>query len=206
MKSMPQNKPTSAERLEDYLSEHSGLVRVQDLRERGIDRRALYALVNEGAVQRIGQGLYRATDAALTPTYDEAEAALAVPQGVICLTSALVHHDLTDEIPSKIHMAIEGKAWPPRIAWPPIRFHSFSGEAFHAGIEEIELDGIPVKIYNKEKTIADCLKYRHSIPPGVPQQALRDALRRRDFSYDRLLHYARICRVESLVRTYVEVL
>ncbi|HEX6776885.1 MAG TPA: hypothetical protein VF099_01735, partial [Ktedonobacterales bacterium] len=120
--------------------------------------------------------------------------------------SALVHHDLTDEIPLKIHMALEGKDWPPRIAWPPMHFYSFSGEAFHAGIEEIELDGVPVKIYNKEKTIADCLKYRHRIPPGVPQQALRDALRKRDFSYDRLLHYARICRVESLVRTYVEVL
>ncbi|HEU5200267.1 MAG TPA: type IV toxin-antitoxin system AbiEi family antitoxin domain-containing protein [Ktedonobacterales bacterium] len=203
---MPQKQPTSAERLEDYLSEHSGLARVQDLRELGIDRRALYTLAAEGALQRVGQGLYRSTDAEITPTYDDAEAVLAVPQGVICLISALVHHDLTDEIPLKIHMAIEGKAWPPRIAWPPIRFYSFSGEAFHAGIEEIELDGIPVKIYNKEKTIADCLKYRHRIPPGVPQQALREALRKRDFSFDRLLQYARICRVEPLVRTYVEVL
>lgn len=203
---MPQKKPTSAERLEEYLNEHSGLARVKDLRELGIDRRALYALAEEGAVKRVGQGLYRSTDALLTPTYDDAEAAIAVPQGVICLTSALVHHDLTDEIPSKIHMAIEGKDWPPRITWPPMCFYSFSGEAYHAGIEEIELDGIPIKIYNKEKTIADCLKYRHRIPPGVPQQALRDALRKRDFSYEKLLQYARICRVEWLVRTYVEVL
>jgi predicted transcriptional regulator of viral defense system len=203
---MTQKEPTSAERLEDYLNEHSGLVRVKDLRALGIDRRALYALAEEGAVKRVGQGLYRSTDALLTPTYDDAEAAIAVPQGVICLTSALVHHDLTDEIPSKIHMAIEGKDWPPRIAWPPMRFFSFSGEAFHAGIEEIELDGMPVKIYNKEKTLADCLKYRKKLPPGVPQQALRAYLRQRGIMVDHLLPYARLCRVERLLNRYLEVL
>ena len=203
---MTQKNPTSAERLEDYLSEHNGLARVKDLRALGIDRRALYALAEEGAVKRVGQGLYRSTDAELTPVYDDAEAAISIPQGVICLTSALVHHDLTDEIPTKIYMAIEGKNWPPRIAWPPMRFYSFSGEAFHAGIEEIELDGIPVKIYNKEKTIADCLKYRHRLAPGVPQQALRDYARQRGKQIDRLLDYARICRVEPLLRRYMEVL
>ena len=203
---MPHKKPTSAERLEDYLNEHGGIARVEDLRELGIDRRALYALAKEGAVKRIGQGLYRSTDALLTPTYDDAEAAIAVPQGVICLTSALVHHDLTDEIPSKIHMAIEGKDWPPHIAWPPMQFYSFSGEAYHAGIEEIELDGVPVKIYNKEKTIADCLKYRRKLPPGVPQQALRAYLRQPGIMIDHLLPYARICRVEPLLTKYLEVL
>jgi predicted transcriptional regulator of viral defense system len=203
---MPQKKPTSIERLETYLEEQAGLVRVKDLHALGIDRRSLYTLAAEGAVQRIGQGLYRSTDGLLTPTYDDAEAAIAVPQGVICLTSALVHHDLTDEIPSKIYMAIEGKNWPPRIAWPPMQFYSFSGEAYHAGIEEIELDGIPVKIYNKEKTIADCLKYRHKLPPGVPQQALRAYLRQRGIMVDHLLPYARICRVERLLNKYLEVL
>lgn len=203
---MTQKTPTSLERLETYLEEHAGLVRVADLRKEGIDRRALYTLAAEGAVQRVGQGLYRSTDAALTPAYDDAEAAFAVPQGVICLTSALAHHDLTDEIPLKIHMAIKGKEWPPHLVWPPMRFYSFSGEAFSAGIEEIELDGMPVKIYNKEKTIADCMKYRHKLPPGVPQQALRAYLRQRDTQIDRLLYYARICRVEPLLRRYSEVL
>ncbi len=203
---MTQKTPTSLERLETYLEEHAGLVRVKDLHALGIDRRALYTLAAEGAVKRIGQGLYRSTDGLLTPAHDDAEAAIAVPQGVICLTSALVHHDLTDEIPLKIHMAIEGKEWPPHLAWPPMRFYSFSGEAYHVGIEEIELDGMPVKIYNKEKTIADCLKYRHKLPPGVPQQALRAYLRQRGIMVDHLLPYARICRVERLLNNYLEVL
>jgi predicted transcriptional regulator of viral defense system len=197
---------TSTERLEAFLKEHGGFVRIEDLRQQGIDRRHLYALAEEGAVERVGQGLYRSTDVELCPADDLIEAAIAVPHGVICLTSALVYHDLTDENPRVVHIAIEGKRWAPRIVSPPIESYHFSGEAFSAGIEEVQLDGVAVKIYNKEKTLADCLKYRHKLPPGVPQAALRDYMRRHKWRLDQLLHYARICRVEPLLRRYMEVL
>lgn len=197
---------TSDERLEAFLQAHGGFVRISDLRQQGIDRRRLYALAADGAVERVGQGLYRSTDVELLPLDDLAEAAIAIPHGVICLTSALVYHELTDENPRVIHMAVEGKRWAPQIISTPVQIYRFSGQAFSAGIEEAQLDGVPVRIYNKEKTLADCLKYRHKLPPGVPQAALRDYVRLRRTSVDQLLQYARICRVEPLLRRYMEVL
>ena len=197
---------TPAERLETYLSEHGGFIRLEDLREQGIDRRHLYALRREGIVERIGQGLYGATDVEVREPSDLADVAMAIPHGVICLTSALEYHELTDEIPPFVHVAVEGKRWAQRVVFPPVRTYSFSGQAFSAGIEEIKLDGRRVKIYNKEKTIADCLKYRKKLPPGVAQDALRQYLRQRGVVVDRLLPYARICRVERLLSCYLEVL
>lgn len=197
---------SSAERLEQFLREHGGFVRLEDLRQQGIDRRHLYALAEEGIVERVGQGLYRATDVTLCPADDLAEAAIAIPHGVICLVSALDYHELTDERPMKVDMAIESKRWAPHVISPPIRPHYFSGEAFSAGVEEVQLDGVPVRVYNVEKTLADCLKYRHKLAPGVPQAALREYVRRRKLRADQLLRYARICRVESLLRLYMEVL
>jgi predicted transcriptional regulator of viral defense system len=197
---------TSAERLEQFLHEHGGFVRLADLRQQGIDRRHLYALAEEGIVERVGQGLYRSTDVEIWPTNDLAEAAIAVPHGVVCLVSALDYHELTDERPLKVDIAIESKRWAPQVISPPIKPYYFSGEAFSAGIEEVQLDGVPVRIYSVEKTLADCLKYRHKLAPGVPQAALRDYVRRRTFRADQLLRYARICRVESLLRLYMEVL
>ena|ERR1051326_7217946 len=194
---------SSPERLETFLHEHGGFVRLEDLRQQGIDRRHLYALAEEGLVERVGQGLYRATDRMAD---DLAEAAVAVPQGVICLVSALDYHELTDERPMKVQMAIENKRWAPRVISPPVEIHNFSGEAFSAGIEEVQIDGVPVRVYNVEKTLADCLKYRHKLAPGVPQAALRDYVRRYKQPIDHLLHYARICRVEPLLRRYMEVL
>lgn len=203
---MPRTTTSSAERLEQFLREHGGFVRIEDLRQQGIDRRQLYALAEEGVVERVGQGLYRATDVELCPTGDLAEAAIAVPHGVICLVSALVYHDLTDENPSWVDMAVENKRWAPHVISPPIKAYYFSGEAFSAGIEEVQLDGVPVRVYSVEKTLADCLKYRHKLAPGVPQAALRDYVRRGKLRADQLLHYARICRVEPLLRLYMEVL
>ncbi len=197
---------TSAERLEAFLKEHGGFVRLEDLRQQGIDRRHLYALAEEGVVERVGQGLYRSTDVELCPADDLAEAAIAVPHGVICLVSALDYHELTDERPLKVDMAIESKRWLPRVISPPIKPYYFSGEAFSAGIEEVQIDGVPVRVYSVEKTLADCLKYRHKLAPGVPQAALRDYVRRGLLRADQLLHYARICRVEWLLRLYMEVL
>ncbi len=197
---------TAPERLEQFLRDHGGFVRLEDLRQHGIDRRHLYTLAEEGVVARVAQGLYRATDLELGPTDDLAEAAIAVPQGVVCLTSALDYHELTDERPMYVQMAIEGKRWAPRVMKPPIEIHSFSGAAFSAGIEEARIDGVPVRVYNVEKTLADCLKYRHKLAPGVPQAALRDYLRRGKLRTDELLRYARICRVEPLLRLYMEVL
>ncbi|HEY7358098.1 MAG TPA: hypothetical protein VH590_16575, partial [Ktedonobacterales bacterium] len=89
---------------------------------------------------------------------------------------------------------------------PPIKAYYFSGEAFSAGIEEVQLDGVSVRVYSVEKTLADCLKYRHKLAPGVPQAALRDYVRRGKLRPDQLLRYARICRVEPLLRLYMEVL
>lgn len=198
---------TANERLEAFLREHGGFVRLADLRQQGIDRRRLYALVEEGAVERVGQGLYRSTDVELLPQDDLAEAAMAIPHGVICLVSALIYHELTDERqPFALQMAVEGNRWAPRISSPQVEVHHFSDEAFSAGIEEVQLDGVPVRVYNKEKTLADCLKYRHKLAPGVPQAALRDYTRLRQTNVDRLLYYARICRVEPLLRCYMEVL
>lgn len=197
----------SAERLEAFLREHGGFVRIADLRQQGIDRRRLYAMAADGAVERVGQGLYRSTDIELLPQDDLAGAAIAIPHGVICLVSALIYHELTDERqPFTIQMAVENKRWAPRISSPQMEVHYFSGKAFSAGIEEAQLDGVPVRIYNKEKTVADCLKYRHKLAPGVPQAALCAYLRLRQTNVDRLLHYARICRVEPLLRCYTEVL
>jgi predicted transcriptional regulator of viral defense system len=196
----------SAERLEQFLRDHGGFVRLEDLREQGIDRRHLYALAEEGGVERIGQGLYRSTDMDLCPPNDLADAAIAVPHGVICLVSALDYHELTDERPLKVEIAIENKRWAPQVISPPLKIHYFSGEAFSAGIEETRLDGVPVRVYSIEKTLADCLKYRHKLAPGVAQEALREYVRRRKLRPDQLLHYARICHVESLLRLYMEVL
>jgi predicted transcriptional regulator of viral defense system len=125
---------------------------------------------------------------------------------VICLLSALAYHELTTQIPHAVHIALEGGSEAPRLDYPPLRVFWFSGPAWSEGIETHTLDGAPVRIYSPAKSVSDAFKYRNKIGLDVALEALRMHRRHPAFNVDELLHYARVCRVENVIRPYLEAL
>ena len=103
-------------------------------------------------------------------------------------------------------MMIERRSALPRIDYPRMRFFRASGEAFTAGVERRPIDRSEVAIYNVPKTVADCFKYRNKVGLDVALEALRDCLRSRRATVDELWKYARVCRVERVMRPYLEAL
>src|SRR5207249_1522199 len=99
----------------------------------------------------------------ITEHHDLAEVAKRVPRGVVCLLSALHFHQLTTQLPFEVWLAIDRKAHKPESDGTPLHIVRFSGESLRAGIEEHYIEGVPVKIYNPAKTVADCFKYRNKI-------------------------------------------
>jgi predicted transcriptional regulator of viral defense system len=130
--------------------------------------------------------------------------ALRVPQGVLCLISALSFHELTTQVPHAIDVALERGKTKPRLDYPPTRFVWFSGPAFHDGIETHKLDGVAVRIYDPEKTLVDIFRYRNQIGMDVALEALRFWRERRKRKLDVLLKYARMRHVERAMRPYLE--
>jgi predicted transcriptional regulator of viral defense system len=170
----------------------------------GIHPRTLYKMRDQGAIERLGRGMYRFADMPSFGNPDLATVAMKVPKGVICLISALSYHELTTEIPHEIYLALPRGAETPRLDYPPMRFFWFSGPAFTEGVEQHEVDGIPVRVFNPEKTLADCFKYRNKIGLDVVLEALKFYRQKKRFHADDLLRYARICRVEKIIRPYLE--
>lgn len=183
---------------------HSGLLRTQQAIDEGIAPRTLYQMRETGAIVRESRGLYRLAETEPGEYYDLVQVALRIPKGVICLISALSFHGLTTQIPHQVYVALPIDAEKPRLEYPPIRLFWLSPKTYSAGIEQHELDGIPVKIYGIEKTIADCFKFRNKIGLDVALEALRDYRNRKGFKIETLLQYARIDRVERVVKTYLE--
>lgn len=186
------------------LMENAQILRPHDLERKGIPRRDLRRLQEEGLIERIGRGLYRVSSAAGTEHQSLAEAAKRIPHGVVCLLSALRFHDLTTQNPFEVWIAIDRKAWRPRVDVPPLRIVRFSGEALKAGIEEHTIEGVPVRVYSPAKTVADCFKYRNKIGVDVAIEALRDCLEKRLCTFDDLWKFAKICRVANVMRPYLE--
>jgi len=85
---------------------------------------------------------------------------------------------------------------------PPVRVFWFTGKAFTEGIDTPELDGLAVRIYSTEKTLADCFKYRNKIGLDTAVEALKRYVSSRRVRVDKLMVYARICRVEKVIRPF----
>jgi predicted transcriptional regulator of viral defense system len=170
----------------------------------GINRKTLYAMRDAGVVDLVARGLFRLASLEPLAHPDLVAVATRVPRGVLCLISALSFHELTTQVPHRIDVALERGTRKPRLDYPPTRFYWFSGPAFRDGIEAHELDGAPVRIYDPEKTLVDCFRYRNQIGMDVVLEAMKLWRERRRRKLDALLKYARMRHVERGMRPYLE--
>lgn len=181
-----------------------GILRTREALAAGIHRRTLYVLRDAGELDQLARGVYRLVEAPTLSDPDLAAVAKRVPRGVICLISALSFHELTTEIPHVVHLALPRNTRTPKLEHPPLQIYRFSGQAYSAGIELHRIEGVEIRVYSAEKTLADCFKYRNKIGLHVALEALRTYRARRGARLQKVLEYARVCRVERVIRPYLE--
>lgn len=185
------------------LLEKRGMLRVRDLPSLGFPNSYLGELAARGYARRQTRGLYVHPEADIPAHYSLAIACSKVPQGVICLLSALSYHNIGTQNPHEVWMAIDRKSRHPKLEYPRLRIARFSGEALEAGVETVT-GAFPIRVYSPAKTIADCFKYRQKIGVDVAVEALKEGWRERRFTMAELSRYARICRVKKVMAPYLE--
>ncbi len=193
---------TQKQRILDLLAQN-GMLRPIDLDAIAIPRVVLTRMSTAGYLEKIGRGLYRLPSPG---SENESLVAIAtkVPQAVFCLLSALQFHELTTQLPRQVWIAMPRGSHTPKIDYPPVKMVQFAGEAYSAGIEEVERDQVKLRVYCAAKTVADCFKHRNKIGLDVALEALRDARAKKKASADELWRYAKICRVANVMRPYLE--
>jgi len=187
-------------------SRGGGLLRTSAALRAGIHPRTLYDMRNQGVVEQVSRGLYRLADLPALSNPDLVTVAAKIPSGVVCLISALACHEITTQIPHEVHVALPRGTEPPRLKHPPLRVFWFTGRSFTEGIETHKLDGIGIRVYSLEKTLADCFKYRNKLGLDTVLEALRLYRSRKRPNVDELMKFARVCRVEKVMRPYLEAL
>lgn len=186
------------------LLRRQAILRTRDLARLAVPRTALEAPLADGRISRLSHGVYAVTGHDVSEHHSLAQAAVRVPQGVVCLLSALVFHELTTQTPHEVWLAIDRKARSPAEGYPPLHVVRFGGEALSAGTALHSIDGVPVRITTPAKAVADCFKYRNKIGINIAVEALRDGWNRRRFTMDELSAMARVCRMEKILRPYLE--
>jgi predicted transcriptional regulator of viral defense system len=191
-------------RSEEIFRKHGGQLRMSEAIKQGITRYMLYSLRDRGVIEQVSRGIYRLVDLPPISNPDLVTVSLRFPNAVICLVSALAYHDITTQIPHFVFVAVSRDSRMPSLDHPPVQVHRFSNEAYRSGIEEHPIDGVPVKVYSPEKTLVDSFKFRNKIGMDVVLEALKLYKTRKKFNLGELLRYAKICRVERVMRPYLE--
>lgn len=186
------------------LLRQKALLRPKDAVSGGYSRMYLAQLAKRGELRKIGRGLYASPLRKESEESGLAEIATKHPRAVICLLSALTLHGLTTQAPHEVWLAVGSKDRAPKMDYPPIRVVRFGGETLTEGSEVKVIEGIPVQITNIPKTIADCFKFRNKIGLDVALEALKEAWRDKHVSMNDLWHYAQLCRVQNVMRPYLE--
>ena len=188
-------------------AKRKGVVLARDVLGRGIHTQTLTRLVAEGRLERVSRGVYAWPDVDVTEHHSLVLASAAVPNGVVCLVSALVFHGIGTQLPHEVWLALDPRARKPTTtAAVPLRLVRPSGPSLTYGVEMHRLEGRPVPVFSLAKTVADCFKYRNKVGIDVAVEALRESLFEGRLTPADLGPAARACRVENVIRPYLEAL
>jgi predicted transcriptional regulator of viral defense system len=178
------------------------LFRLSEAKQAGIHPEAVRRLTSRGQLARIGRGLYSLPSLKPTEHHTLAEVAKRVPNGIVCLLTALRFHGLGTQNPREVWLAVDRRAGIPKIDFTPVRIIRISGAALSTGIEEHDIDGVRVRITSPARTVVDCFKFRNKIGVDVAVEALRDYRRLRKGKVDALWQQADQLRMSKVIRPY----
>ena len=183
-----------------------GILRRREALKLGVPEYVIYEMTKSGDLIKEARGLYRLAESEPLSDPDLVQTSLLIPKGVVFLISALYFHRLTTQIPHWIYLALPRGTNYPKVEYPPVKAFMRSEKQYEAGVEEHTIDGVKVRIYSKEKTVADCFAYRHEVGKDVALEALKDYMSGRSRNLNKLMEYARVNRVEKLLLPYLETL
>ena len=170
----------------DLLKQLGPVFRWRDAQRAGLSDPTVHRLLADGKLERISHGLYLQTEAQVADL-DLLVVAAANDRSTICLTSALARHDLTDQIPRRIDVALPRGTRPPKVS-APVRWHRFAPATFDLGRDVITLDGgYTLGLYSPERSIVDADRLRHLEGDELGREALKAWLRQHGSQPSRLL-------------------
>jgi predicted transcriptional regulator of viral defense system len=182
------------------------VLRLSDAPSVGLTKDQVYARVANGSLERVGRGVFVDPDKIDAGLASLAAATAVHPKVTLCLTSALVWHDLSDMIPFTTNIALPRGIRHPA-GFEHVTWHSFATETFEIGRTLLEtVDGIDMFTYSAERTIIDSFRLAHRYGPDAAVEALKRWLRGGGQPSNLLMMARSFPRVATRIRETLEIL
>lgn len=182
----------------------SSIVRASDLTALGYTRFQIPSLIRRGELERLSRGLYYWTDAPISGQITIAAVGRLVPEGIICLLSALRYHEIGTQNPGSVWIAVQAGYRAPKLSGISVSTVHYGGIFREVGVEVVEIDGVSVRITSPSRTVIDCFRFRNKIGLDCAIEALEESVRLKKVTAEELTHMAKKCRIFSIMRPYME--
>lgn len=179
-----------------------GILKTVELKDLGLSSRQIKRLLNEGIITKAKRGFYELTDYVIR---EEVIIARLFPRAVIFLESALFQYGYTDRIPLAWQIAVDrySKTTQYKIDYPLIEPYYLEPKFLDIGVDIIEIDGIEIKIYNRDRTICDVLRYEKKLEKEVFNNAIGCYIEDSKKNIRKLFEYAEIFNIKNKVQTRI---
>lgn len=198
--------PETKYRIKNIFYENKGYLHAKDLTEKGIHRKYLSDLLKNEEVIKLKRGLYKWNDEKFNSLNELIDVSMIIPDGVVCLASALSYYELTTYTPLEYQIAIPNQKKIKNVSYPPINLYYFSKKYYREGIKEEKIGEYDIKIYDIEKSLSDSFRYSYEIPKDILIESLKGYLSRSDKNINKLMNYATGTSAEKKLTKYLEVL
>ena len=184
--------------------ENGGILRTSELNNLGLSSRQINKLLENGEIIRIKRGFYELSDS-IYP--EEVVIARLFPNSVIFLESALMNYDYTDRIPVAWQIAVDrdSEKTQYQIDYPQINVFYMEPKLLEVGVDIIQREGLNVKIFNRDRTICDVLRYENKLEREVFSNAIQRYVKDPKINIRRLIEYSEIFNIKNKVQTYIGV-
>lgn len=188
--------------VEGLFRDSHGVMTTKELLDSGVTYYTIRQLVSSGYLSKIKRGIYTLSDES------EEELGLIkalIPSGILCMQSAAIIHDYTSKMPLRYHVSIDNKVRCHNLPdYPKVKLYYWSKQQLNLGVEEIDVNGINVKIYNKEKTICDYVKFRNKLEYSEVKEVLNSYMRDANRNISQLKKYSKQLKINNVLDHYLE--
>lgn len=192
------------EYIRNLLKENNGSIKASDIRKAGYDNSVLRRLEKSGELERVSYGLYIDSN---TFADDYMIAQHRVSKGIFSHDTALYFHDLSNRTPLKLTMTVPNGYNSRYLKNPDYQFFYCKQELYALGVIDIQSPfGNTIKIYDKERTICDCIKKINKLDSNLVLEAIKKYMNEIGNDYAKLIEYSKLLNIEQRVQQYMEVL
>ncbi|MBV7276701.1 hypothetical protein JMF89_00175 [Clostridiaceae bacterium UIB06] len=184
---------------------HDGVMKTSELNTFGLNSRNLRGLLEEDKIVKIKKGVYQLAND--VDTQDDVIIGKLFPSAIIYLQSALLYYGYTDRIPFTWQIAVDKNSSKSqyKIDYPAVTPFYLKREILEVGVSEYSIGNIRIKIYDRDRTICDILRYEKKIDKEIFNKAVQAYIKDDKKNISKLLEYAKVLRVINKVKIYVGV-